>query len=324
VYGGKLGTNLVELGLISETDLAAFLAKQLHMEGAGPEEFETIPAGVLGIVPADFLREHRMIPLKLGQKLRVAISDPHDLAAIDQLSFKIGRPVQAVIAPEIWVVAALERHCHIPRPVRYIAVEGSSEIETFEVTHDMTTDPRKMAAAPPKPEPAGKISLEVYGQRLSAAQTSSEIFNALMDYLGPITPRMAIYVVRKDHVGGYMLRGFPVHDRPFAEAKVEFGSQSVICRVVESLTVFQGSYQPTPDEERVFGVLKLASGTKIELHPVPAFGKSVAAFLGLLSPDKSFTKPDAGRLITLVCERAGLALEILSNRRKILKLPVGA
>jgi hypothetical protein len=319
LYGGKLGTNLVELGLVSETVLAGFLAEQLHMEAAGPEEFETIPDEILKLVPRDVLKEHRMIPLKLGQKLRVAISDPHDLSAIDQLGFQIGKPIQTVIAPEIWIVAALERHYHIARPVRYIAVDGTSEIGNFEVTHDMTADPRKMAAKPAEPVRAEKISLEAYGQKLLAAQTSSEVFNALMDYLGPITPRMAIYVVRKDHVGGYMLRGFPVHDRQFAEAKVEFGAQSVICRVVETLTVFQGSYQSSPDEEKVFGALRLAPGTKIELHPIPAFGKTVAAFLGLLSPDHSFTKPDAGRLITLICEKAGLALEILNNRRKILK-----
>jgi hypothetical protein len=319
VYGGKLGTNLVELGLIQETILARFLAQQLHMEAAVPEEFDNIPADALKLVPSDFLQEHKMMPLKLGPKLRMAISDPHDIPAIDQLSFKIGKSIQAVIAPEIWIVAALERYFQVPRPVRFLAVDEGEAFDTFEVTHDMTADPRKLVKR--DLETAVKISLEEYCRRLVEAKTSQMIFDALMDYLGPIAPRMAVYVVRKDQISGFMLRGFPVHQREFAEAKIGFGAQSVICRVVETLTSFQGGYQPTADEEKIFGVLKLSPGTKLDLHPIPAFGKTVAAFLGLVADEKGLPKPDAGRLIQLVCEKAGLALEMLSNRQKIMKSP---
>jgi hypothetical protein len=203
-------------------------------------------------------------------------------------------------------------------------VEEASEIESFEITHDLVDPRKRMSRKPSRPASADTVSLEVFSQRLLSAQSSSDVFNAVMDYLGPITSRMAVYVVRKDHVGGYMLRGFPVHARQFLEAKVEFASGSVLSGVVERASVFQGEYRPSPDDEKAFGILSLAAGTKIELHPIPAFGKAVGAFLGLLPADQSFTKPDAGRLITLICEKAGLALEILSNRQKILKRPAGA
>ncbi|MFH1262494.1 MAG: hypothetical protein V1495_03485 [Pseudomonadota bacterium] len=137
----------------------------------------------------------------------------------------------------------------------------------------------------------------------------------------PITPRMAVYVVRKDQIGGYAVRGFPVHNREFAEMKLPVGSQSVICRVVESSADFRGLYQPTPDEERIFGVLSIPTGTKIELHPIRVHGKTVAAFLGLPATEKGLTKPEAGNRITLVCGKAGLALEMLSTRNKIAQLP---
>lgn len=321
MYGGKLGTNLVELGLVSERLLAEFLGKQLHMEEAEPEEFENIPPDVLKTVPKEFLEKHRMIPLQMGQKLRIAISDPHDLSAIDQLSFQIGKPVQAVIAPEIWIVAAMERHYQIARPVRFIDMEGEGEIEGFEITRDMTADPRKMAKKPAGSNETSKVSFESYSQRLLSAQNASDVFVALMDYLAPITPLMAIYVARQDHVGGYMLRGFPVHSRPFTEVQAPLTGESVLCNVVASNEAFQGTYKSSPDDEKVFGLLKLTPEMKVELHPIPVLGKTVAAFLGVLPPGKEFTKPDAGRLMTLICEKAGLALEIVSNRGKILKRP---
>ena len=104
-YGGKLGTNLVELGFISELDLAKFLGKQLNMPPCSPLEFDEIRPSALAIIPADFASKHNVMPLSLGDKIRIAISDPYALQALDELKFKLGKPIEAVIAPEIWIIA---------------------------------------------------------------------------------------------------------------------------------------------------------------------------------------------------------------------------
>ena len=83
IYGGKLGTNLVELGYISEQSLTKFLAEQLNIPAAKPEDFSNIPEEIIALVGKDFALKHKLIPLKKsGKRLTVAITDPYDARAI--------------------------------------------------------------------------------------------------------------------------------------------------------------------------------------------------------------------------------------------------
>src|SRR4051812_44113364 len=75
-YGGKLGTNLIEMGFITDLMLAQFLSKQLKITAATPKDFESIPRDVLDLISKDLAEKHKLIPLRVDKKIVVAISDP--------------------------------------------------------------------------------------------------------------------------------------------------------------------------------------------------------------------------------------------------------
>lgn len=125
IFGGRFGTNLVEMGYIDEHDLAHFLSKMTGIPHASPEQLMEVPHQVTRLIPEEAVRKYNVMPLSLtNRKLTVAMTDPTDYAAIDELSFLTGYIIVPVITPELRLVSALEKHYNIKRKMRYIRVEG--------------------------------------------------------------------------------------------------------------------------------------------------------------------------------------------------------
>ncbi len=106
--GERLGRILVRAGDASEESVARALARQLGLPFAeGP--LEPHPAAV-GAVSRELARAHSVVPLRLGPKsLIVAMADPLDLEAVDDLQFQTGRRVEARVAEPSAVSEAISR-----------------------------------------------------------------------------------------------------------------------------------------------------------------------------------------------------------------------
>ena len=103
-----IAKEIVRLGLTTEDTLAEFLAKQF-----GIECVELVPAdiddSVFSVVPPQIVQKHQLIPYKLiGSTLTVAIADPTDLVAINEVKFVTGYGVRAVIATPTGIRKVLE------------------------------------------------------------------------------------------------------------------------------------------------------------------------------------------------------------------------
>lgn len=126
IFGIKLGSSLIELGFISEEQLSRFLGSKLGVASASSNSFAAVPSEVLSLVPAELAEKYRIFPLKLEKRcLSLAMSDPSDLAAIDEIAFATGYRVQPLIAPDIRIAYALEKFYKIKRDPRYLRVSGS-------------------------------------------------------------------------------------------------------------------------------------------------------------------------------------------------------
>ena len=122
IFGGKLGTVLIEMGLISEGALAENLAQQLSIPCAQPGQLQEIPADVIKIISPELAEKHKVVPVAVnGKKLTLAMADPHNLKSIDEISFRTGYIVRPVLALEVRLVFALEEYYGIKRTMRYIA-----------------------------------------------------------------------------------------------------------------------------------------------------------------------------------------------------------
>jgi type IV pilus assembly protein PilB len=109
-HGGRLGSNLVKLGYISEKQLISALAKQQDVEGVDLNDVD-IEEKILKLIPSNIATKYELIPLSRKEKvLTVAMVNPNDIFAIEDIKFSTGFEVQPVIANELAVRNALENY----------------------------------------------------------------------------------------------------------------------------------------------------------------------------------------------------------------------
>jgi type IV pilus assembly protein PilB len=108
--GGRLGANLCKLGYIKEEQLTEFLSKQYGVPAVNLKEFEISP-DVVKLIPEEVARKHVAIPVnRAGNTLIVAMADPSNIFAQDDIKFLTGYNVEVVVAPEQSIKEAMEKH----------------------------------------------------------------------------------------------------------------------------------------------------------------------------------------------------------------------
>jgi type IV pilus assembly protein PilB len=108
--GGKLGASLVKLGFVRDEDITALLSKQYGVPSINLAQFELDPA-VIKLVPAETAVKYQIVPLsRNGASLTIAMTDPTNVFAMDDIKFMTGYNVEPVVASEIAVLEAIERY----------------------------------------------------------------------------------------------------------------------------------------------------------------------------------------------------------------------
>lgn len=108
--GKRLGATLSRLGYVKDQELTQFVAKQYSLPSINLAEIE-IEAGVLKLVPREICEKHQVIPVRRnGPTLIVAMADPANIYAIDELKFLTQYNIEPVVASESQLEAALTRY----------------------------------------------------------------------------------------------------------------------------------------------------------------------------------------------------------------------
>src|SRR5215208_5915041 len=108
--GGKLGANLVKLEIIKDDEITALLSKQYGVPSIALSEFE-IETAVIRLVPAETARKYSIIPLsRSGATLTVAMTDPTNVFALDDVKFMTGYNVEPVVASESALAEAIDKY----------------------------------------------------------------------------------------------------------------------------------------------------------------------------------------------------------------------
>jgi hypothetical protein len=119
VHGGRLGTNLVELGLVKEQDLARVLGRQHNVASASGEMVPDPRA--LELVDLNDADDKDYLPMRMdATRLSVAVLNPHDIGTLDALAFKTGKRVVPVVIPEFRMNQLQRRYCKAFRAMRAI------------------------------------------------------------------------------------------------------------------------------------------------------------------------------------------------------------
>ena len=108
--GGRLGASMVKLGFLKEEDLAAFLSRQYGVPSINLSEFE-IDESVIKLVPSEVVQKYQLIPInRAGSTLIVAMSDPSNIFAIDDIKFMTGYNVEIVVSAENSIKSAIDKY----------------------------------------------------------------------------------------------------------------------------------------------------------------------------------------------------------------------
>ncbi len=108
--GQNLGFALARLGYVNDEEITNFLSNQYRLPAVNLDEYE-IDSEVIKIVGKDVCTKHGIVPVsRSGGSLIVAMSDPTNLHAIDDIKFLSGYNVEPVVASETSIAAAIERY----------------------------------------------------------------------------------------------------------------------------------------------------------------------------------------------------------------------
>jgi type IV pilus assembly protein PilB len=130
--GSNLGYTLAKLGYISDGEITNFLSTQYRLPAINLDEYEIEP-DVIKLVARDVCEKHRIVPVsRSGASLIVAMSDPTNLHAIDDIKFLTSYNVEPVVASETAIQSAIERYYNVGPSYDEVMADfalGDDEIE---------------------------------------------------------------------------------------------------------------------------------------------------------------------------------------------------
>ena len=278
IFGGKLGTNLIEMGAVEEDDIARALSQQYHVPTPTADEVMEVAPQVLALLPRELVEQHNVVPLKLeGRRLTLLMADPSNFNLIDDLSFRTGLIIKPVVATALRIILALEKHYNIGRDRRYIHV--TKKIATKRPTppvappetvtlppllappveagpevlpangHDPESAPadlgehEELAEIAPLEEILDSETLALF---LADARDRDDVLDSIASYLSHEYARVALFLVRGNIAHGWKA-SVDQQDLPkFREAQFPLDEPSILKTVTETSSFLLGPIPRTP------------------------------------------------------------------------------
>ena len=107
--GGRLGSCLIKMGLISDDVITEVLSRQYGVPSINLKYYEVDPA-VIKLIPQDTAIRYQIVPLsRVGATLTIAMTDPTNVFAMDDIKFMTGFTVEPVVASEAAVSEAIAK-----------------------------------------------------------------------------------------------------------------------------------------------------------------------------------------------------------------------
>jgi hypothetical protein len=262
LYGGRLGTNLVELGYIDLELLSTYLADLTGFPIATPTLLDGVDARLLDQLGPDEAHRLRAVPLGyLGEgtdTVAVAMVDPTDAPALDQLAQHFGAQVTPYVVPELRALYYLERHFGLPRRARFIrTARPGSEAETHErrrsqpaqgmvMPPSFTLEPRRKRATSQAIATEGVPVALSYGaacERIDTAAHREQICDAFVDYARGRCDALVVFLIRDGNAFGWRAYVGPPATlaSPIEELSLPLGGASSLQSSHDAGEVFVGA-----------------------------------------------------------------------------------
>jgi hypothetical protein len=296
IFGGRIGTNIVELGILTERDLSSFLSRYFRIPAVEPASLSSVDSEIIACITRELAEKYKAIPFKKDRnRLHVAMQDPRSMAAVDELRFITGYDIIPHIVTELRLLYALEKYYGSERDLRYISIFGKEEEREVAKSKDEAADHLK----------------KVKEEFISAGE-KEEIIGILLNESKRIASRAAVFIVKGDKLAGWKGRGLSVDN-----LEIDIDPNSVFSDVINRKNYYRGPLLKVPGNEQL---IQIASGTPQDciLMPIQIRDK----IIGILYADNGVASVlDAGlAYIKTLATMASLSFEIVILRKKIMDL----
>jgi MshEN domain len=303
IFGGRLGSHLVENGILDEITLAKALGQQHRVPFAHSIHFHNLPEDLLLTVSRNLAEKYLVLPLKQEKKrLYLAMPDPGDLAAIEEIGFRTGLVVRPVVAPESVIAKNLKQHYGINWIGRYIKVEeeprerpaekrplppkddpaswlGGPEAESMMAAWEQSAQQKKPETGRPgpgetAPQAVGQPKpLECLGEKLTQNLDREVMADLVINALAAEVGTAALLLVRGDTAIGWraVRDGQPVSGYDLIQ--VGLNQPSVLQTVSLSKAVFLGAAPDLPANRQFLETLNCKE--QVLIVPIMLLGRLI-------------------------------------------------
>jgi type IV pilus assembly protein PilB len=144
--GGKLGETLIKLGFVAEEDITECLSQQFGVPSINLQHFEIDP-GVIKLISSEVARKYNILPVnKTGATITIAMADPTNVFAMDDIKFMTGYNVEPVVASELGIKAAIDNYygttsaIELKKVMEDLQTEASEDLEVLEEDEEIDAE----------------------------------------------------------------------------------------------------------------------------------------------------------------------------------------
>src|SRR2546430_3253667 len=124
-HGGRLGFNLFKMVLVADDMITAVLSRQYGVPSVNLELFD-IEASVIRLIPHEVAQKYSVLPLsRVGASLTLAMVDPTNVFAMDDIKFMTGLNIEPVVVSEASVQEAIDRYYGNTREIELVSAVES-------------------------------------------------------------------------------------------------------------------------------------------------------------------------------------------------------
>jgi hypothetical protein len=290
-FGGRIGTNLVELRFIEEKQLAKFLSSYFRMPAAPFEITDSIPEEVTDSISREIIDKYKILPFrKERNRLHTAMLNPKDVKAIDELRFMTGFDIIPYVITELRLLFALEKYYGIKRDIRYISLKD-----------------RFAPDAPVEETSVSKIKAA-----FTEVKETEDIAGIVLNEAHKITQRVALFTVKGANVIGWKARSLDVDG-----FSITVKDSPLFFEVIRNKSNYRGPVLKIKGNESLIKVLS-GNPTDALVLPINIRDKTIA-LLYVDNGNDSVLNANVG-FLSLIASMAAIAFEILILKKRILDL----
>lgn len=337
IMGGKIGSNLLELKYLSEEGLGRTLSKIYKMPYVSAASFSNIPTDVIKSIPKEIAVRHRVIPIKKEPKsITIAMENPNNLTAIDEIGFMTGCRVTPAVASETSIALELEKYYDQPRVVRYIKIQRPNE--EFVIERNLSVPPADTGkrvltgssdewlggeneenyyiapATVAIPTLSGAMTFQETVKQLSQTETRDDAINIVLNYTAQYVENVIFFVASVAEAKAWDSRCKSFKVNKTSNLKISFGGPSVFLTVKNSEQPYYGEISLFPFDNDFLEKIGRKRPARVLLVPVMVKTKMVA----ILYADNGGKEIGSELIaeINSIIEKLSIVFEILILKKK--------